>query len=79
MALLSKGLSRVFSSTTVQKHQFFNSQPSSWSISHINTLLLEKLWEKLKNKNNLNKPKEAKKRKKEKGTQNSWSKQTNGS
>ena len=30
-SLLSKGLSRVFSSTTVWKHQFFNAQPSSWS------------------------------------------------
>ena len=57
MALLSKGLSRVFSSTTVQKHQFFDSQPSSWSNSHISIWLLEKLWEKLKNKNYLNKPK----------------------
>ena len=31
----SKGLSRVFSSTTVQKHQFFSAQPSLWSNSHI--------------------------------------------
>ena len=31
----SKGLSRVFSSTTVQKHQFFGAQPSLWSNSHI--------------------------------------------
>ena len=30
--LLSKGLSRVFSSTTIQKHQFFGTQPSLWSI-----------------------------------------------
>ena len=35
--LLSKGLSRVFSSATVQKHQFFSSQPSLWSNSHIHT------------------------------------------
>ena len=35
--LPSKGLSRVFSSTTVQKHQFFNAQPSLWSNSHIHT------------------------------------------
>ena len=42
--LLSKGLSRVFSSTTVQKHQFFGSQPSLWSHSHICTWLQEKLW-----------------------------------
>ena len=41
--LLSKGLSRVFSNTTVQKHQFFGAQPSSQSNSHIHTwLLLEK-------------------------------------
>ena len=33
--LLSKGLSRVFSSTTVQKHQFFGTQPSLWSNSYI--------------------------------------------
>ena len=37
ISLLSKGLSRVFSSTTVQKHQFFTSQPSLWSNSHIHT------------------------------------------
>ena len=42
ISLLSKGLSRVFSSTTVQKHQFFGSQPSSQSNSHIRTWLLEK-------------------------------------
>ena len=40
--LLSKGLSRVFSNTTVQKHQFFSAQPSLWSRSHIHTWLLEK-------------------------------------
>ena len=40
--LLSKGLLRVFSSTTVQKHQFFSTQPSLWSNSHIHTWLLEK-------------------------------------
>ena len=33
--------SQVFSSTTVQKHQFFSTQPSTWSISHIHTRLLE--------------------------------------
>ena len=38
----SKGFSRVFSNTTVQKHQFFDTQPSSWSDSHIHTWLLEK-------------------------------------
>ena len=30
-----KGLSRVFSNTTVQRHQFFSAQPSLWSSSHI--------------------------------------------
>ena len=40
--LQSKGLSTVFSSTTVGKHQFFNAQPSLWSHSHICTWLLEK-------------------------------------
>ena len=42
ISLLSKGLSRVFSRTTVQKHQFFNVQPSLCSNSHISTWLLEK-------------------------------------
>ena len=42
ISLLSKGLSRVFSSTTVQKHQFFGDQPSLWANSHICTWLLEK-------------------------------------
>ena len=37
ISLLSKGLSRVFSSTTVQKHQFFIAQLSSQSNSHIHT------------------------------------------
>ena len=41
ISLLSKGFSRVFSST-IQKHQFFGAQPSSWSNSHIHTWLLEK-------------------------------------
>ena len=40
--LQCKGLSRVFSITTVQKHQFFGSQFSLWPISHILTWLLEK-------------------------------------
>ena len=35
--LQSKGLSRVFSNTTVQKHQFFRTQPSLWSKCHIHT------------------------------------------
>ena len=34
ISLLSKGLSRVFSSITVRKHQFFGTQPSLWSNSH---------------------------------------------
>ena len=42
ISLLSKGLSRVFSNTTVWKHQFFSAQPSLWSSSHIHTWLLEK-------------------------------------
>ena len=37
ISLLSKGLSRVFSNTTVQKHQFFGAQLSLWSNSHIHT------------------------------------------
>ena len=40
--LAVKGLSRVFSNTTVQKHQFFGTQPSSQSNSHIQTWPLEK-------------------------------------
>ena len=42
--LLSKGLSKVFSSTIIQKYQFFNTQPSLWSNSPIHTWLLEKPW-----------------------------------
>ena len=42
ISLQSKGLSRVFSNTTVQKHQFFGTQLSSQSKSHIHTWLLEK-------------------------------------
>ena len=42
ISLQSKGLSRVFSSTTVQKHQFFGTQLSSQSNSHIHTWPLEK-------------------------------------
>ena len=42
ISLQSKGLSRVFSNTTVQKHQFFGAQLSSQSNSHINTWPLEK-------------------------------------
>ena len=40
ISLQSKGLSRVFSSTTIQKKQFFSAQPCSWSNSHILTWLL---------------------------------------
>ena len=42
ISLQSKGLSRVFSNTTAQKHQFFSIQPSLWSNSHIHTWLLGK-------------------------------------
>ena len=41
-SLQTKGLSRVFSNTTVQKHQFFGAQLSSQSNSHIHTRPLEK-------------------------------------
>ena len=43
ISLLSKRLPRVFFNTTVQKHQFFSAQLSSWFNSHIHTWLLEKL------------------------------------
>ena len=43
ISLQSKGLSRLFSNTTVQKHQFFSAQLSLWSNSYIHTWLLEKL------------------------------------
>ena len=36
-------LSQVFSSTTIWKHQFFSTQPSLWSNSHVSTWLLEKI------------------------------------
>ena len=42
ISLQSKELSRVFSNTTVWKHQFFSTQPSLWSNFHICTWLLEK-------------------------------------
>ena len=42
ISLQSKGLSRVFSNTTVQKHQFFSAQLSLWSNSHIHAWPLEK-------------------------------------
>ena len=44
ISLQSRGLSRVFSSTTVQKHQFFCAQLSSQSNSHIHTWPLGKPW-----------------------------------
>ena len=46
ISLQSMGLSRVFSNTTVQKHQVFGTQPSLWSNSQIHTWPLEKpqLW-----------------------------------
>ena len=46
ISLQSKGLSGVFSSTTIQRHQFFGTQPFLLSSSHIHTWLLEKpeLW-----------------------------------
>ena len=42
LSLLFKGFWRAFCSITVQKHQFFSTQPSFWSNSHICTWLLEK-------------------------------------
>ena len=44
ISLQSKGLSRVFSNTTIQKHQLFGAQPSLCFNSHIHTWLLEKLY-----------------------------------
>ena len=43
LILQSKGLSGAFSSTTIRKHQFFSTQPSLWSSSHIHTWLLKKI------------------------------------
>ena len=42
ISLQSKGFSSIFSNTTLQKHQFFSTQVSLWSNSHIHTWLLEK-------------------------------------
>ena len=42
ISLQSKGLSGIFSNTNVRKHQFFSTQPSLWSNSHIYIWLLEK-------------------------------------
>ena len=44
ISLQSKGLLRVFSNNTVQRHQFFSAQLSLQSNSHIHTRLLEKPW-----------------------------------
>ena len=46
ISLLSKGLSRVFSKTTIQKHQFFSAQPSLWFNFHVHTWQQDKpqLW-----------------------------------
>ena len=46
ISLQFKGVSRVFSNTTIQKNQFFGAQLSLWSSCHIHTCLLEKsqLW-----------------------------------
>ena len=41
ISLLPKGFSRVFLNTTVQKHQFFGTQPYSWSNSHTHIWLLK--------------------------------------
>ena len=46
ISLLSKGLSRIFSSTTIRKHHFFCMQPSLWSNSHICTYISERSKEK---------------------------------
>ena len=44
ISLQSKGLSRVLSNTTIQKHQPFGTQSSLWSNSYIHSWLLEKPW-----------------------------------
>ena len=43
ISLQSKGLSKIFSSTTVRKYQFFSAQPSLWYNSHIRTWPLGKI------------------------------------
>ena len=46
ISLLSKGLSRVFSNTTIQKYQFFSAQHSFWSNTYIHTWLGKQyLWQ----------------------------------
>ena len=47
ISLQSKGISRVFSSTKVQKHQFFGTRPSLWFNTHICTWLLRRQWQDL--------------------------------
>ena len=42
ISMQSEGLSRVFSNTALQKHQFFSAQPSLWSNCHTHTWLLKK-------------------------------------
>ena len=54
ISLVSKGLSKVFSNTTVQKHQFFGAQPSIWFNSHIWRLLRVSWTERRSNKSILN-------------------------
>ena len=49
ISLQSTGLSRVFSNTTVQKHQFFSAQSSLWSQSYVCTWLLTKTKQNKKN------------------------------
>ena len=44
ISLQSKGLSGIFSRTTILKYQFFGTHPSLWSNFHIHTWLLEKPW-----------------------------------
>ena len=44
ISLQFKGLSRIFSSTTIRKHKFFGLHPSLWSNFHIHMWLLEKPW-----------------------------------
>ena len=44
ISLLSEGLLRVFSSATIQRNQFFSTQPCLWSSSQIHTWLPEKPW-----------------------------------
>ena len=48
ISLQSKRLSRVFSNTSVQKHKFFDTQLSLWSLCHIHTWLLENFYNALK-------------------------------